>query len=108
MDPKRITFNAEVQSVLQSDTGVKVAYLDTKTKKRVEVNADYVVCCLPLNLLAKLEIKVMFEEVLARIPDELSFAEAAPMGCAGVTTCRRSSSRPVRRRSSRRPCAKAT
>jgi threonine dehydrogenase-like Zn-dependent dehydrogenase len=23
---------------------------------------------------------------LARIPDELSFAEAAPMGCAGVTT----------------------
>jgi alcohol dehydrogenase len=23
---------------------------------------------------------------LARIPSELSFAEAAPMGCAGVTT----------------------
>src|SRR6478752_2502330 len=42
MDPKRITFNAEVQSVLQSDSGVKVAYLDTKSKKRVEVNADYV------------------------------------------------------------------
>ena len=34
---------------------------------------------------------------LARIPDELSFAEAAPMGCAGVTTyngLRRSSARP--------------
>ena len=33
MDPKRITFNAEVQTVLQSDSGVKVTYLDTKSQE---------------------------------------------------------------------------
>jgi hypothetical protein len=42
MDPKRITFNAEGVSVLQSDSGVKVAYLDTKTRSASR-SADYVV-----------------------------------------------------------------
>ena len=56
--PKRITFNAEVQKVMQSDTGVKVTYLDTKSKKPIEVSADYVVLCLPLNLVARLDINV--------------------------------------------------
>ena len=78
MDPKRITFNAEVQSVLQTDTGVKVAYLDTRTKKRVEVNADYVVCCLPLNLLAKLEINVSPE--LMQAMKEVNYSNSAKMG----------------------------
>ena len=35
---------------------------------------------------------------LARIPDELSFAEAAPMGCAGVTTYQRAAPDQGRRR----------
>ena len=50
MDAKRITFGAEVQSVIQDANGVKVAYMDTKSGKKHEVNADYVVVCLPLNL----------------------------------------------------------
>ena len=56
--PKRITFNAEIQSVHQSDTGVKVVYLDTKSGKKVEVAADYVVVSMPLNLVVDLDINV--------------------------------------------------
>lgn len=78
MDAKRITFGAEVQSVLQSDTGVKVAYVDAKSKKRVEVSADYVVCCLPLNLLAKLEINLSPE--LMQACKEVNYSNSAKMG----------------------------
>ena len=53
--PKRITFNAEIQSVHQSDTGVKVVYLDTKSGKKVETSADFVVVSMPLNIVAGLE-----------------------------------------------------
>jgi monoamine oxidase len=59
--PKRITFNAEIQSVHQSDTGVKVVYLDTKSGKKVETSADYVVVSMPLNLVAGLDINVSTE-----------------------------------------------
>jgi len=56
--PKRITFNAEIQSVHQGDTGVKVVYLDTKSGKKVEATADYVVVSMPLNIVAGLDINV--------------------------------------------------
>ena len=78
--PKRITFNAEVQKVLQSDTGVKVTYLDTKSKKPVEVNADYVVLCMPLNLVARLDINIsdeLMQEVKA-----VNYSNSAKMGLA--------------------------
>src|ERR1700752_548476 len=48
----RITFNAEVRSVHQTDAGVEVIYLDTKSGKTVRTTADYVVACLPLTVLA--------------------------------------------------------
>lgn len=59
--PKRITFNAEIQSVHQSDTGVKVVYLDTKSGKKVETSADFVVVSMPLNIVAGLDINVSAE-----------------------------------------------
>jgi monoamine oxidase len=58
MAPRRITFNAEIQSVHQDDTGVKVVYLDTRSGKKTEVSADYVVVSLPLNIVAGLDINV--------------------------------------------------
>ncbi len=61
MGPKRITFNAEIQSVHQSDAGVKVGYLDTKSGKKIEVSADYVVVSMPLNLVAGLDINLSSE-----------------------------------------------
>jgi monoamine oxidase len=61
----RITFNAEVQSVHQSDTGVKIVYLDTKSGKKTEANADYVVVCLPMTILAGLDINLSEETMTA-------------------------------------------
>ena len=78
MDPKRITFNAEVQKVLQSDTGVTVTYLDTKSRKPIEISADYVVLCMPLNLVARLDINIsdeLMQEVKA-----VNYSNSAKMG----------------------------
>jgi len=63
--PNRITFNAEVQSVHQSDTGVKVVYLDTKSGKKTEVSADYVVASLPMTVLAGIDINLSPEMMTA-------------------------------------------
>ena len=78
MDPKRITFNAEVQKVIQGDAGVKVTYLDTKSKKPVEVSADYVVLCLPLNLVARLDINLS-PELMAEVKN-VNYSNSAKMG----------------------------
>jgi monoamine oxidase len=80
MGPNRITFNAEVQSVHQSDTGVKVVYLDTKSGKKTEVSTDYVVICMPLSVLAGVDINVspeMMEAIKA-----VSYSNSAKMGLA--------------------------
>lgn len=61
----RITFNAEVQSVHQDDAGVKVVYLDTKSGKKTEVAADFVVVCMPLSVLSKVDINVSPEMMAA-------------------------------------------
>src|SRR5580765_3325984 len=54
----RITLNAEVQSVHQSDTGVKVVYVNAKSGKITEASADYVVVCMPLSVLAGVDINL--------------------------------------------------
>jgi monoamine oxidase len=78
--PKRITFNAEIQSVHQSDTGVKVVYLDTKSGKKVETSADYVVVSMPLNIVAGLDINVSTEmmEAIKAVP----YSNSAKVGLA--------------------------
>ena len=80
MGAKRITFNAEVQSVHQSETGVKVTYLDTKTGKQAEASADYVVVSMPLNLVAGLDINVSPEmmEAIKAVP----YSNSAKVGLA--------------------------
>lgn len=80
MDARRITFGADVQSVLQSDTGVTIAYLDTRSKKRVEVAADYVVICMPLNLLTRLETNLSPE--IMQAAREVNYSNSAKMGLA--------------------------
>jgi monoamine oxidase len=78
MDPKRLTFNAEVQKVIQSESGVTVTYLDTKKQKPVEISADYVVLCLPLNLVARLDINVS-PELMTEIK-AVNYSNSAKMG----------------------------
>jgi monoamine oxidase len=57
----RITFNADVQSVHQDDVGVKVVYLNTRTGRKSELGADYVVACMPLTVLAGVDINLSSE-----------------------------------------------
>jgi len=78
MDPRRITFNAEIRSVLQHATGVKITYLDTRTNKTVQTAADFVVVCLPLNLVARLEINLA-PEIMTAVK-EVSYSNSAKMG----------------------------
>ena len=58
IDPSRFTFNAEVQSIRQDENGVKVAYLDTKSGKQTQVEADYCALCLPMTIIAKLDVNL--------------------------------------------------
>ncbi len=80
MGAGRITFNAAIQSVHQDTAGVKVAYLDTRTRQRTEVSADFVVACLPLNLLAGLDINLA-PEMLAAVKD-IPYSNSAKIGLA--------------------------
>ena len=80
MGPKRITFNAAIQSVHQSDTGVKVTYLDTKSGKTVETSADYVVVSMPLNLVVTLDINVSSE--LMEAMKGVNYSNSAKVGLA--------------------------
>jgi monoamine oxidase len=80
MDAKRITLGAEVQSVHQDDQGVKVTYRDTKSGKATELNADYCVVCMPLNLVARMDINLSPE--LMQACKEVNYSNSAKMGLA--------------------------
>jgi len=80
LGPNRITFNAEVQSVHQDDTGVKVVYLETKSGKKIEVSADYTIVCMPLSVLSGVDIDLspaMMESVKA-----VTYSNSAKIGLA--------------------------
>jgi len=76
----RITFNAEVQSVHQDDTGVKIVYLDTKSNKKTEVAADYVVICMPLSVVATVDINLS-SDMMAAVK-ATTYSNSAKMGLA--------------------------
>jgi monoamine oxidase len=78
--PKRITFNAEIQSVHQDDAGVKVVYLDTKSGKKTEVTADYVIVSLPLSVLAGIDINLS-PEMMQAVKD-VQYSNSAKVGLA--------------------------
>jgi monoamine oxidase len=56
--PDRFTLNAEVQTVRQNEHGATVIYRDKKTGKTQTVNADYVVICLPMTILAGIDCQL--------------------------------------------------
>jgi monoamine oxidase len=77
---QRLTFNAEVQSVHQSDTGVKVVYLDTKSGKKTELSADFVVICMPLSVLSNVDINLS-PDMMAAVK-ATNYSNSAKMGLA--------------------------
>ena len=76
----RITFNAEVQSVHQSDTGVKVVYTDTKSRRNRELSADFVLACMPLSVLSGLDINL--SPGLMAAARATTYSNSAKMGLA--------------------------
>ena len=80
MAPGRITFNAEIQSVHQGEAGVKVVYLDTRNKQKSELAADYVVACLPLNILAGIDVNLS-TDVMQAVKD-IPYSNSAKIGLA--------------------------
>jgi monoamine oxidase len=61
----KITLGAEIVSIRQSDTGVKVAYRNVKTGAQTEIAADYCVSCLPLTILKNLDVNLAPETMAA-------------------------------------------
>jgi monoamine oxidase len=76
----RITLNAEVQSVRQNDTGVKVVYLNTKSGQHAEVAADFVIVCMPLSVLTGVDINLS-PEMMAAVR-ATTYSNSAKMGLA--------------------------
>jgi monoamine oxidase len=75
-----ITFNANVQSIHQSDTAVRVVYTDTRSGKRREVSADFVVACMPLSVLSGVDINLS-SDLMAAVKST-TYSNSAKMGLA--------------------------
>jgi monoamine oxidase len=80
IEANRLTLNAEVQSVRQNQTGVNVVYLDTRSGRRTEARADFVVVCLPLSVLAGIDINLSPE--LLTEAKAATYSNSAKMGLA--------------------------
>ena len=76
----RITFNADVQSVHQSDTGARVVYADTRSGRSRELDADFVVVCMPLSVLSSVDINLS-PELMAAVK-ATTYSDSAKMGLA--------------------------
>jgi monoamine oxidase len=76
----RFTFNAEVQSVHQTDAGVEVIYLDTKSGRKMRATADYIVACLPLSVLSGVDINLSPEMMQA--VRATTYSDSAKLGLA--------------------------
>lgn len=76
----RITFDADVQSVRQSETGVEVVYADSRNGRRNELNADFVVVCMPLSVFSGVESNL--SDGLKAAVKASTYSNSAKMGLA--------------------------
>ena len=75
---ERITLDAEVQSVHQDESGVKVVYVNTKNGVTTELVADYVVVCVPFSVLTRVDINLSPEMMTA--VRATTYSNSAKMG----------------------------
>jgi monoamine oxidase len=76
----RMTFNAEVQSVHQGESNVEVVYLDTKSGRKTRVTADYVIACMPLSVLGRVDVNLSPEMMQA--VRATTYSDSAKLGLA--------------------------
>lgn len=53
-----VRLNSKVTAIKQSESGVAVDYVDTKTGAKQAASADYCICTIPLPILAQIEMNV--------------------------------------------------
>jgi len=53
-----VRLNSKVTTIKQSDAGVTVNYIDTKTGAKGSASANYCICTIPLPILAQIEMNV--------------------------------------------------
>jgi monoamine oxidase len=75
---QKISLGTEVISVRQDASGARVAVLDTKSGKKSELTADFVAVCLPMPIIAKLDI-AFSPEMMASVK-AVSTSNSAKMG----------------------------
>ena len=74
----RITLEAEVKTIRQTDDGVRVVYQETRTGVEREETADYCVCCLPMAVLKGIDANLSAE--MTQAVNDSSHAAFAKMG----------------------------
>ncbi len=75
---QKISMGMEVTSVRQDANGVKVAVLDTKSGMKSEISADFVAVCLPMPIIAKLDIN--FSPEMMASAKAVATSNSAKMG----------------------------
>ena len=73
-----LSMGSAVQSVTQTEDGVRVAYKDTRTGEEHEETGDYCVCCLPMSVLKTIDVNLSPET--AAVVEESSHSGSAKMG----------------------------
>jgi monoamine oxidase len=76
--PDRVVFNAEVQSVHQSETSVAVVYTDTRTGRNREEHADFAVVCMPLSVVSGIDINLS-SDLMAAVK-AATYSDSAKVG----------------------------
>lgn len=74
----RISFNSEVRRVQQTEDEVRVVVRDTRTGEEHQEVADYVICCLPMSILQKIDVN--FSSTMAEAVGSTGHAAVAKMG----------------------------
>lgn len=74
----KITLNAEVQSIRQTANEVTVVYRDTKTGTTSEARAEYLVSCIPLVILKKVDHGL--SAGMAAAMDSVRYSPSAKVG----------------------------
>jgi monoamine oxidase len=74
----RITLGAEVVRLRQTPEEVTVVYRDTRTGEEQEVTAEYVISCVPMPVLRRLDFDLSPE--VATIVEDLEYSTSAKIG----------------------------
>ena len=75
---EHIAFRADVQTIRQTEDGVRVAFRDTRTGEEREETADYCVCCLPMSVLQGIDVNLSTE--MAQAVNDSGHSTSAKMG----------------------------